>query len=323
MRETRFQSLGQEDPLEKEMATHSSILAWKIPWMEEPGWLLSMGSQRVGQDWATLLPIYLTYLLSLAEKLLELVVKITLSSFPLFVLFLTPSKELCVHSIEMILIQVSSDPHFAQANDDFFLHLIGSQQPWHMDRSFFDLTLSFPGYYNAKYLSHKLVTPHQPVLLTDPLFTQWMWEKFFSFSLTPLPWLITLSTIHQLMTLKACFFFFKAKERDGIQIYISCNCPKVLTWYLINPQTYGQNRNISSCPLHPFFPITGNGTTIQEFKQLTHDSQTFLMFLSSDASNWSSLCFLSSRFWSILVTLITVAHLVNVLSFIAFHFGLV
>ena len=46
MRETRVQSLGWEDPLEKEMATHSSILAWKIPWMEEPGRLQSMGSQK-------------------------------------------------------------------------------------------------------------------------------------------------------------------------------------------------------------------------------------------------------------------------------------
>ena len=44
------QSLGQEDHLEKEMATQSSILAWRIPWMEEPGGLQSMGSQRVGQD---------------------------------------------------------------------------------------------------------------------------------------------------------------------------------------------------------------------------------------------------------------------------------
>ena len=44
MRETWVQSLGQEDPLEKEMATHSSTLAWKIPWMEEPGRLQSMGS---------------------------------------------------------------------------------------------------------------------------------------------------------------------------------------------------------------------------------------------------------------------------------------
>ena len=47
MQETRVQSLGQEVPLEKEMATHSSILAWKIPWTEEPGRLQSVGSQRV------------------------------------------------------------------------------------------------------------------------------------------------------------------------------------------------------------------------------------------------------------------------------------
>ena len=47
-RETWVQSLGWEDPLEKEMVTHSSILAWRIPWMEEPGRLQSMGSQRVG-----------------------------------------------------------------------------------------------------------------------------------------------------------------------------------------------------------------------------------------------------------------------------------
>ena len=50
MWETQVQPLGQEDLLEKEMATHSSILAWKIPWMEDPGRLQSMGSQRVGQD---------------------------------------------------------------------------------------------------------------------------------------------------------------------------------------------------------------------------------------------------------------------------------
>ena len=46
MQEIWVQSLGQEDPLEKEMATHSSILAWKIPWTEEPGWLQSMGLQN-------------------------------------------------------------------------------------------------------------------------------------------------------------------------------------------------------------------------------------------------------------------------------------
>ena len=50
MQETRVQSLGQEGLLEKEMATHSSTLAWKIPWMEECGGLQTMGSQRVGQD---------------------------------------------------------------------------------------------------------------------------------------------------------------------------------------------------------------------------------------------------------------------------------
>ena len=48
--ETWVRSLGQEDPLEKEMATHSSTLAWKIPWMEEPGRLQSMGLQRVRHD---------------------------------------------------------------------------------------------------------------------------------------------------------------------------------------------------------------------------------------------------------------------------------
>ena len=50
MRETWVRSLGQEDPLEKEMATHSSILAWRIPWTEEHGGLQSTGSQRVGHD---------------------------------------------------------------------------------------------------------------------------------------------------------------------------------------------------------------------------------------------------------------------------------
>ena len=53
MQETQVRSLGREDPLEKEMAIHSSTFAWKIPWTEEPDRLLSMGSQRVGHDWAT------------------------------------------------------------------------------------------------------------------------------------------------------------------------------------------------------------------------------------------------------------------------------
>ena len=50
MRETRARALGWEDPLEKEMAIHSSTIAWKIPWTEEPGRLQSMGSQRIGHN---------------------------------------------------------------------------------------------------------------------------------------------------------------------------------------------------------------------------------------------------------------------------------
>ena len=64
MQETWVQSLGWEDPLEKEVATHSSIIAWKILWTEEPGELQSMGSQTVGHDWVTntyLLTYLLTY----------------------------------------------------------------------------------------------------------------------------------------------------------------------------------------------------------------------------------------------------------------------
>ena len=58
MRETWVRSLSREDPLEKEMAAHSSILAWRIPWMEEPSRLQSMGSQRVRHDWATSLSLH-------------------------------------------------------------------------------------------------------------------------------------------------------------------------------------------------------------------------------------------------------------------------
>ena len=58
MQETWVQSLGWEDPLEKEMAIHSSTIAWKIPWTEEPGRQQSTGSQRVGHDWVTTLSLY-------------------------------------------------------------------------------------------------------------------------------------------------------------------------------------------------------------------------------------------------------------------------
>ena len=65
MQETWVWSLGWEDPLEKEMAVHSSILAWKIPWTLEPGRLPSMGSQRAGHDWATSLHPVLDHFLPL------------------------------------------------------------------------------------------------------------------------------------------------------------------------------------------------------------------------------------------------------------------
>ena len=56
MQETWVWSLGQEDPLEEETATHSSIPAWRIPWIEDPGGLQSIGLRRVGHDWATNAP---------------------------------------------------------------------------------------------------------------------------------------------------------------------------------------------------------------------------------------------------------------------------
>ena len=61
MRETQVRSLGQEDVLEKEIATHSSTLAWKMPWTEEPGRLQSMGSQKVRLDQATSLLLHLPF----------------------------------------------------------------------------------------------------------------------------------------------------------------------------------------------------------------------------------------------------------------------
>ena len=66
VQETRVWSLSWEDPLEKEMATHSGILAWKISWTEKPGGLQSMGLQRVGHDWATNTnALFINYLINL------------------------------------------------------------------------------------------------------------------------------------------------------------------------------------------------------------------------------------------------------------------
>ena len=83
MWETWIRSLSQEDPLQEGMATHSSTLAWKIPWMEEPGRLQSMGSKRVRHDWATSLSlkhILLKILQSFQSKRKEFQIQITLTS---------------------------------------------------------------------------------------------------------------------------------------------------------------------------------------------------------------------------------------------------
>ena len=69
MQETWVRSLGWEDPLEKEMATHSSILAWRILWTEEPDGLQSTGSQRVGHNWANLLYFTLLYSTKAVDEL--------------------------------------------------------------------------------------------------------------------------------------------------------------------------------------------------------------------------------------------------------------
>ena len=81
MQETLIRSMGQEDSLENEMVTHYRILAWKIPWKEEPGSLQSMGLQRAGQDWVTALsffvPLGLTDLIPLQSKRLSRVLSST------------------------------------------------------------------------------------------------------------------------------------------------------------------------------------------------------------------------------------------------------
>ena len=71
MRETWVWSFGREDPLKKEMVIHSSILAWRIPWMEKHGRLQSMGSQRVRHDWATSLHFTFSSYASIPHVLIE------------------------------------------------------------------------------------------------------------------------------------------------------------------------------------------------------------------------------------------------------------
>ena len=69
MQKTGVWSLGQEDPLQKGMATHSSILAWKIPWTEKPGRLQSMGSLRVGYNWVTSISLFTFHFHALGKEM--------------------------------------------------------------------------------------------------------------------------------------------------------------------------------------------------------------------------------------------------------------
>ena len=86
-------SLGREDPLQKEMAIHSSTIAWKIPWTEEPGRLQSMGSKRVGHDWATSLSQYLFFCVWL----------ISLSMFSRFIHFIVYIQIHCMYIQHFVL----------------------------------------------------------------------------------------------------------------------------------------------------------------------------------------------------------------------------
>ena len=81
IRETQVRFLGREDPLEKEMATHSSSLAWKVPWTEEPDRLQYMGLQRIGHDWATSLSLILLW------KSLKLIVEVKYAHPRMFSLY--------------------------------------------------------------------------------------------------------------------------------------------------------------------------------------------------------------------------------------------
>ena len=97
MQVTRVQFLGQEDPLEKGMATHSSVLVWRIPWTEEPGGLQSMGSKRVGHDWVTsTFPFYLFYIWQCASLHLFLVRLFTVVNYTLHKIY--HMNHTCVYS---------------------------------------------------------------------------------------------------------------------------------------------------------------------------------------------------------------------------------
>ena len=107
--ETQVRSLGREDPLEKEMAIHSSPIAWKIPWMEEPGRPQSTGSQRVGHNWATPLSCLDHTLWLVAMSLKAFFSGQVLPSFPPLARFPLGWRNQDISSSEVALLQSFTD----------------------------------------------------------------------------------------------------------------------------------------------------------------------------------------------------------------------
>ena len=100
MQETQVQSLGWENHLKKEMATHSSTLAWKIPWTEEPGRLQFMGLQRVGHDWATSLSLCFRFFSHIGHFCIEFLV--LYSGFLLVIYFICSSVYMSISTSQFI-----------------------------------------------------------------------------------------------------------------------------------------------------------------------------------------------------------------------------
>ena len=120
MQETRVWLLGGEDPLEKEMATHSIILAWRIPWTEESGRLQSMLRQRVGQKWATE-HTYAQVPICKSSQAILLSTKIMGQSMCILCFHLTCRNEACTETIQSI--------QASQKSCEYFFHFLTRQWP--------------------------------------------------------------------------------------------------------------------------------------------------------------------------------------------------
>ena len=114
--ETRVRSLGREDPLEKEMVTHSSILAWRIPWTEMPGSLQSTGSQKVGHDWTTSLHFHFQNFIytRLCNLRIEIVLFLPLQSVYFLFFFLPVSLNI---TFSKMLIKNGKNTHSCLTSD--------------------------------------------------------------------------------------------------------------------------------------------------------------------------------------------------------------